>query len=315
MLEASSVSVVELPGLSQRLAHRGVQRLGADARSRCGPCESDRRVDRRMPKVARITLVSAFAPSTMNNRQTLGSRPRSTRLSMSACTTAAFLVAPSARPSGCLLPSRRYPARRPGPGRYRCAAHRSGSPQDRAATDPSHPRGHALGRERHEPARRRRFRGAVSHDRQQIAPEPYRALELARRDVDQRQIHRPAAKSILGLGRSPGRQLNLMAVAAHARPTHVNLAASTLPPWKLIFPSSRPSAGQRARARGYDQPSRCASPRNICSIASSGPSTRHASSSRRAPRWCCRRTPTSSAYCTTAASMSVPSRRQAWPTA
>jgi hypothetical protein len=38
------------------------------------------------------------------SRGTAGSSPRSTRLSMSAWTVAAFSVAPSARPSGCLSP-------------------------------------------------------------------------------------------------------------------------------------------------------------------------------------------------------------------
>src|SRR5208283_991211 len=41
----------------------------------------------------------------MNRRQTFGSRPRSVRLSSSACTTAAFSVAPSSTPSGCFTPS------------------------------------------------------------------------------------------------------------------------------------------------------------------------------------------------------------------
>jgi hypothetical protein len=55
-----------------------------------------------MRNVERITLLSALAPSMMNRRQTFGSSPRSIRLSMSACTTAAFSVALSIRPSGCL---------------------------------------------------------------------------------------------------------------------------------------------------------------------------------------------------------------------
>ncbi len=38
------------------------------------------------------------------NSRTVGSSPRSTRLSMSACTVVAFSVAPSTRPSGCLSP-------------------------------------------------------------------------------------------------------------------------------------------------------------------------------------------------------------------
>src|SRR5438445_9577374 len=41
----------------------------------------------------------------MNRRHTLGSRPRSIRLSSSACTTVAFSVAPSITPRGCLSPA------------------------------------------------------------------------------------------------------------------------------------------------------------------------------------------------------------------
>src|SRR5215469_7315955 len=56
------------------------------------------------PKVLRIALVSALAPSTINSLQTPGSRPRSIRLSSSACTTVAFSVAPSVAARGCLSP-------------------------------------------------------------------------------------------------------------------------------------------------------------------------------------------------------------------
>jgi len=45
-----------------------------------------------------------LAPSMMNSRQTVGSSPRSIRLSISAWTTAVFSVALSTRPSGCLSP-------------------------------------------------------------------------------------------------------------------------------------------------------------------------------------------------------------------
>ena len=62
-----------------------------------------------LPKVARIALDSAFAPSTMNSRGTAGSSPRSTRLSKSAWTVAVFSVAPSTRARGCLPPSPSMP--------------------------------------------------------------------------------------------------------------------------------------------------------------------------------------------------------------
>ena len=69
-----------------------------------------------------------------------------------------------------------------------------------------HPLGHAFRRQRHEPARSGRLRGAVTGDRRQIAVgQPHRALEFARRYVDQHQVHRPAAKPVLGLRRAPGR--------------------------------------------------------------------------------------------------------------
>src|SRR5262249_13847460 len=49
--------------------------------------------------------------------------------------------------------------------------------------------------------------------------------ELARRHVDQHQVHGPAAKPVLGLCRRPGRQRNFMAVVtAHPRAMHGNLA-------------------------------------------------------------------------------------------
>src|SRR5208337_515368 len=56
------------------------------------------------PNVARIALERAFEPSMMKRRGTVGLRPRSTRLSINACTVAAFSVAPSTSPSGCLSP-------------------------------------------------------------------------------------------------------------------------------------------------------------------------------------------------------------------
>src|SRR3989442_14004809 len=55
--------------------------------------------------------------------------------------------------------------------------------------------------------------------------QPYSPPELARRHVDQHQVHGPAAKPVLGLRRRPGRQINFMAVeTAHPRAMHRNLA-------------------------------------------------------------------------------------------
>ncbi len=84
-----------------------------------------------------------------------------------------------------------------------------------------------LRRQRHEPARGRRLRHAVPGDDRNVAlRQPHSAPELARRDVDQHQVHRPAAKPVLGLRRRPARQRNFLAVeAAHPRPIDRNLAA------------------------------------------------------------------------------------------
>ena len=61
------------------------------------------------PKLRRIACDSAFEPSMMNSRGIAGSSPRSIRSSMSAWTTAAFSVAPSASASGCLTPCASIP--------------------------------------------------------------------------------------------------------------------------------------------------------------------------------------------------------------
>jgi hypothetical protein len=47
-------------------------------------------------------------------------------------------------------------------------------------------------------------------------------LSLRGRDVDQHQVHRPAAEPVFGLRRRPGRQLQLLArVAAYPRSTRL----------------------------------------------------------------------------------------------
>jgi hypothetical protein len=93
-----------------------------------------------------------------------------------------------------------------------------------------HPLGQPLGGQRHEPARSRRLRGAVPGDNRQIAlRKPNSAPELARRYVDQHQVHGPAAKPILGLRRRPGRQCNFVAIETARLHCLVN---GTLPwPW------------------------------------------------------------------------------------
>jgi hypothetical protein len=54
------------------------------------------------PKVLRIARLSAFAPSTMNNRGSVGASPPPTRLSSKAWTTTVFSVAPSTTARTCL---------------------------------------------------------------------------------------------------------------------------------------------------------------------------------------------------------------------
>ena len=57
------------------------------------------------PKVLRIALLSAFAPSTMNSRGSVGSSPLARRLSSKAWTTTVFSVAPSTTARTCLSPA------------------------------------------------------------------------------------------------------------------------------------------------------------------------------------------------------------------
>src|SRR6516165_10251161 len=174
-----------------------------------------------------MTLLSALAPSMMNSRQTLGSSPRSIRLSMSACTTAAFSVAPSIRASGCLWPSASMP---------RAATSTRSLPMcspsiwmtRRSSLDRSDVI-HSASRSADSATNRREaadFEVPSPAMTGKIAlGQPHRTPELARRHVDQHQVHGPAAKPVFRLCRPPGRQRNFMAVvAAHPRAMHSNLA-------------------------------------------------------------------------------------------
>src|SRR6516162_11596526 len=69
--------------------------------------------------------------------------------------------------------------------------------------------------------------GLTARERRQITlRQSHSTPQLARRDVDQHEVHGPAAKPVLGLRRRPGRQRKLMAViATHPRATDRNLAA------------------------------------------------------------------------------------------
>src|SRR5512134_694521 len=104
-LSASSISHAWRSAL-RTLACRGLARRSTMLRALC---TWQRWIGVWRPKVLRIALDSALAPSMMNRRQTLGSRPRPTRLSSRAWATAAFSLAPSITPSGCLVPAPSIP--------------------------------------------------------------------------------------------------------------------------------------------------------------------------------------------------------------
>ena len=221
------VSVVELPGLSQRLAHRGMQRLG-QALDHVAGLVNLAALDRRVPAEGRADHLGQRLRAIDDEQPAdLGIEPAFDQVVDERLHDGGVLGGAFDKAKRMLVALSIDPER----------GHQDQVVADVQAVDlddqkiqlgqvRGHPLGHALGRERHEPARRRRFRRAVTHDRRQIAlGQPHRALKLARRYVDQHQVHRPAAKPILGLGRPPGRQRNLVAVAAHARPTHINLAA------------------------------------------------------------------------------------------
>jgi len=93
-----------------------------------------------------------------------------------------------------------------------------------------HPLRHAFGRQRHERARRHQFRQACAVLGRNIAPRQTRgATEFARRQVDQHQVQRALAQSILGRCRFLARQRDLTAVAG-----------SSLRPLRLDFGSVEP---------------------------------------------------------------------------
>src|SRR5271169_3630138 len=179
------------------------------------------------PKVLRIALVSALAPSMMNSRQTLGSRPRSIRLSSSACATAAFSVAPSITPRGCLPPAPSTPT---APSSMRSSSMwmpsiwiTSRSSCDRSEAIHSFMRSADSATNRREVA-----------DLDRPAPswagtsprQAHGAPEFARRHVDQHQVQGPLAEPILGHRCFPTRQRQLAAVAGpHARSLQRHFAA------------------------------------------------------------------------------------------
>src|SRR5713101_6238734 len=179
------------------------------------------------PKLRRIALASAFEPSMMNRRGTAGSRPRSIRSSINACTTALCSVAPSISPSGCLTPSLSIPSAATS---TRCSlmwmpsiCTTMISRPDRSA--PIHSFMRAADK-RHEVPRSCRLRYSGPRWRGNIAlGKPHRSAEFPRRYVDQHQVHRPLAEPVLRDRTLPARQRQFMALeVAHAGPLNRHLA-------------------------------------------------------------------------------------------
>ena len=101
-----------------------------------------------------------------------------------------------------------------------------------------HPVGHTLRRQRHEPARDRRFRHAGAGARRNIPlRQPHGTAKPPGRDVDQQQIQRPFPQPVLGNGRRPGRRASsTLLPLARTR----GRSTTTLPPWKPIGPRVLP---------------------------------------------------------------------------
>ncbi len=96
------LGIVQFPGLAQGFTDRSLQGFGqtlGDVAGLMHLAALDRGMATERPPACPgpdpgIALLSALAPSTMNRRETAGSRPRPIRLSSSAGTVAAFSVAP-----------------------------------------------------------------------------------------------------------------------------------------------------------------------------------------------------------------------------
>ena len=90
-----------------------------------------------------------------------------------------------------------------------------------------HPFLHARGRQRHEAAGHRRFGHTRTAGRADAAfRQADRTAVLARRDVDQHQVHRPFTQQVIGHSLLPARQGHLCPVAsAYPGPLKLDLAA------------------------------------------------------------------------------------------
>ena len=112
----------------------------------------------------------------------------------------------------------------------------------------AHPLLHPLRRQRHEPARHRRFGHARPLGCRNVTfPQADGAAILARRDVDKHPAYGPLAEQVLRHGRFPTRQGHLPTGAGtHTRPFDLNLATveaelpTVIPQRWASFPAARP---------------------------------------------------------------------------
>ena len=202
------------------------------------------------PKVLRIALDSALAPSMMNRRQTAGSQATPCRPGCrrrSACTTAVFSVAPSITPRGCLSPLKHRSCRRRPAASSRSSIVDAVNLDDQQVQDwtgrppsivscapPTTPR---------QPARYRRLGHPRSLRRGHVAlRQADGAAELARRDVDQHQVERPLAQQVLRQRRLPS---SARVTSSPWRARTRGRSISTLPlSWKPTFPVVLPQRCQ-----------------------------------------------------------------------
>ncbi len=172
------------------------------------------------PNVRRIALVSAFAPSTMNKRQTDGAQTAADQVIEQCLGRRGALRGAFDHPERMLrsLPRRSRP---PPPAGVRSLMW---MPSIWIATKVQlgqvrgHPFGHAVPlKVTRSGATAADFERAIALHRRNIAAgQAHRAAELARRDVDQHQVHRPSTKPILRQGRLPARQRAPRHRSAHA---------------------------------------------------------------------------------------------------
>src|SRR5947207_6098932 len=121
--------------------------------------------------------------------------------------------------------------------------------------------------------RRRRFRQPRAFGSRHVAlGQAHRTAELARRDIDQHLVHRPAAQPIFPQRGFPtGKRLLLAVEATKPRPS-----IATLPPWKPILPVVLPQrCALLASLRACRGPQAACASRAIMSPRASSPAARH----------------------------------------